>query len=124
MHAAMQRKLLICKIYLYQTRAVLCEGSAKMGAHEEGDDMGDVIPFPPTKATLYDREAIEVLNELPPPRTDRLTYLGSSVLSEKEVAVLARILQKHRDLRAIRVLGAVGDDLVMFRGELPSFRSL
>jgi hypothetical protein len=86
--------------------------------------MGDVIPFPPTKATLYDRGSIEVLSELPPPRTDRLTYLGSSELSEEEVAVLARILQKNRDLRAIRVLGAVGGDLVMFRGELPSFRSL
>ena len=86
--------------------------------------MGDVIPFPSAQAQQYDPRAIEVLRGLPPPHTDRLTYLGSSELSEEEVAVLARILQKHRDLRAIRVLGAVGDDLVMFRGELPSFRSL
>lgn len=34
MHAAVQRKLLICKIYLYQTRAISGEGSAKMGAQK------------------------------------------------------------------------------------------
>lgn len=86
--------------------------------------MGDVIPFPPTKATLYDRGGIEVLSGLPPPRTDRLTYLGSSELSEEEVAVLARILQKHRDLRAIKVLGMAGENLVIFRGELPASGSI
>lgn len=85
--------------------------------------MADVILFPRARAQQYDPRAIEVLRGLPPPRTDRLTYLGSSELSEEEVAVLARILQQHRDLRAIRVLGATGEDLVIFRGELPTFRS-
>lgn len=85
--------------------------------------MGDVILFPRARTQRYDPRAIEVLRGLPPPRTDRLTYLGSSELSEEEVAVLARVLQENRDLRAIRVLGAAGEDLVVFRGELPTFRS-
>lgn len=85
--------------------------------------MGDVIHFPRARAQQYDPRAIEVLKGLPPPRTDRLTYLGASELSEGEVAVLARILEQHGDLRAIRVLGAAGEDLVVFRGELPTFRS-
>lgn len=85
--------------------------------------MGEVILFPPARTQRYDPRAIELLRDLPPPRTDRLTFLGSSELSEEEVAVLVRILHEHKDLRAIRMLGAAGQDFVIFRGELPSFRS-
>jgi len=82
--------------------------------------MGDVILFPRARTQRYDPRAIEVLRGLPPPRTDRLSFLGSSELSEEEVAILAQILQRHRDLRAIKVLGVAGQNLVIFRGELPS----
>lgn len=85
--------------------------------------MGDVILFPSVRTEHYDRRAVEVLRDLPPPRTDRLTYLGSSELSEDEVAVFARVLQEHRALQAIRVLGERGQDLVIFRGQLPLFRT-
>lgn len=82
--------------------------------------MGDVILFPRARTQRYDPRAIEVLRGLSPPRTDRLSFLGSSELSEEEVAILAQILQGHRDLRAIKVLGVTGQNLVIFRGELPS----
>jgi hypothetical protein len=85
--------------------------------------MGEVVDFPTPKQSRYDPRCLEALSALPAPKTDRLSFLGSSELSDAEVNLLSDILSKHIGLHAIRVLGKNGEDLVLYRGQLPSFRS-
>lgn len=88
-----------------------------------GEAMGNVVPFPIMSRSLYDPSSLEILSGLLPTQSDRLTFLGSSELSDTEIETLSRILKGHPSLHAIRVLGRTGEDLVIFRGSLPNFRS-
>lgn len=83
--------------------------------------MGDVLQFPDIKTPRFDPRGLEVLKGLEAAHREQFTYLGECDLSEGEIKELTRVLYEHRDLRAIRVIGDKGQDLMIFRGQLPSF---